>query len=127
MSDDMMQDEIRSKYGHWRGAKIADVLPVLEKISAGFHSWYWGYNSQCKYLRISIDTRDGGYVIIRDRDDNLLSIADVEVQLGRKPSQNCTSAAGLHDRLDQPATKQDMTGAFETSVLPNNETDEAES
>lgn len=76
----------QEKYGHYRGAKISAVLPVLQAIAEGKRDvWSWDRNPQCKYLRFDIDTRDGGYVRIYDRDDNLVSVEEVEFQPGLSP------------------------------------------
>jgi hypothetical protein len=40
---------------------VADVLPVLESAKAG--KWKWVYNSNCKYIELRVDMRDGGCII----------------------------------------------------------------
>ena len=83
--DDPEENEFVQKYGHFRGLKITDVLPVLERISKdNFDEWTWCYNSPCKYFDILIDTRNGGWVHIKDRDGNLLSLEEVEYQWTRE-------------------------------------------
>lgn len=67
----------------WRGYKLADVLPVLQKIASNdFEAWTWCRNGQCKYVGIQIDTRDGGFVQLKDRDGKLISLRDLERQYG---------------------------------------------
>lgn len=69
------------KYGHWRGAELSSVLPVLQDIAAGTRdAWVWDRNPQCKYLTLEIDTRSGGLVRILDRDGSLISVAELRDQ-----------------------------------------------
>lgn len=68
----------------WRGYKLADVLPVLTRIGADdMDQWAWVRNSKCKYVRVAIDTRDGGYVRLFDRDEKAITLAEFERQLGK--------------------------------------------
>ncbi len=65
----------------WRGYPLSDVLPILLRIAGNhFAEWTWSKNTQCKYVDIRIDTRDGGFVTLRDRDGNLMRIEDVAYQ-----------------------------------------------
>ena len=79
-----MGEAFMEKYGHFRGIKLAEAMPILQRIAAdNFDDWTWCRNMQCKYLDVLIDTRDGGWVHFKDRDGNLLSTADVELQHGK--------------------------------------------
>lgn len=65
----------------WRGYKLSEALPILQKIASNdFDVWNWGRNTHCKYVTVEIDTRDGGFVRLKDRDGKAISIADVEFQ-----------------------------------------------
>lgn len=68
-----------------RGYALADVLPILQRIAANeiVDGWYWGRNFACKYVTLAIDTRDGGYVRLTDRDGNPISPAELARQAGR--------------------------------------------
>jgi hypothetical protein len=74
-------------YGHWRGGKLKDFLPILQKIATGdMDEWYWGYNPQCKYISIHMDTRDGDYVSVFERENKILITHEqLEEQRGKKP------------------------------------------
>ena len=79
-----MGEAFMEKYGHFRGIKLTEAMPILERIAAdNFDDWTWGRNMQCKYIDVKIDTRDGGWVHFRDRDDNLLSLAEIGQQEGK--------------------------------------------
>ena len=68
-------------YGHWRGGKLKDFLPLLEKIASNdIDAWYWGNNMDCKYLRINIDTRDGGFVTVYDDKGKMITHDEAEKQ-----------------------------------------------
>lgn len=56
---------------------VDDVLAVIEKARRG--EWGWVGNSQCKYIEVRIDMRDGG-CILRDRDGTRISPSDLARQ-----------------------------------------------
>lgn len=81
----------------WRGYKLANVLPVLQIIASNnFEAWTWTANNACKYITVEIDTRDGGFVRLKDRDGNLLSLSDLEYQYRRASSDiDTTPRSGI--------------------------------
>jgi hypothetical protein len=86
----------------WRGWTLSDVLPTLARIAANdFHDWTWCRNSGCKYLTIRIDTRDGGYVRIADRDGSVISLHDLAHQYRAGAAQ--TMEARSDETSEEPA------------------------
>lgn len=68
-------------YGHFRGVKLSKVLPVLQQIAASNpEEWIWWRNGECKYISLHIDTRDGGFCTIQDRDGNMIPLDQLERQ-----------------------------------------------
>lgn len=65
-----------------RGYPLSDVLAVLNEIAANdFMKWFWGRNWRCKYVTLAIDTRDGGYVRLTDRDGSPITLDDFARQI----------------------------------------------
>lgn len=56
---------------------IDGVLKVLELARAG--KWNWGANSQCKYIEVRIDMRDGG-CILKDHEGNRIDLETLQRQ-----------------------------------------------
>jgi hypothetical protein len=44
-------------------------------------AWSWTKNSECKYIDIRIDMRDGGF-ILRNRDGKRIELKDLKFQYG---------------------------------------------
>ncbi len=44
--------------------------------------WSWTKNSECKYIDIRIDMRDGGF-ILRNRNDKRIELKDLKFQYGQ--------------------------------------------
>ena len=71
----------KSASGHdlpWRGYKLSEVLPILQQIAS--EEWTWCRKTQAKYITLTMDTRDGGFVRIMNRDGNLLTIDELRYQ-----------------------------------------------
>jgi hypothetical protein len=69
-----------------RGYRLADLMATLQRIAGNdWDDWTWCRNTRCKYVTLQIDTRDGGYVHIRDRDGNTLTIEDLARQYRGEP------------------------------------------
>lgn len=67
--------------GHWRGTPLSEIIPALLDIASDDHKkWTWCLNTRCKYVRVEIDTRDGGFARISDRDGNKISLTDLKRQ-----------------------------------------------
>jgi len=56
---------------------IDDFNKVLKRMRAG--KWIWYKNSQCKYVDLRVDMRDGGCIIM-DRDHVRIDPKDLEKQ-----------------------------------------------
>lgn len=57
---------------------INDALPVL--VAAANGKWSWVENTECKYVELRIDMRDGGCIIKNRRDERI-----TPEQLGKQP------------------------------------------
>lgn len=65
----------------FRGYRLAEVLLVLAAITADDTGlWTWWKNSRCKYINLRIDTRDGGFVRIFDRDGHEITLDELKYQ-----------------------------------------------
>lgn len=80
----MKDDKVVQTYGHWQGAPLAEVLPILERIAA--EDWIWPGNPRCKQIRLTMDTRGGGRVMIADRNGDLVSVEQLKYQYRPDPT-----------------------------------------
>ncbi len=62
----------------WIDSKL--VAEVVAHAVSG--RWMWWRNTKCKYISIRIDMRDG-HCVLRDRDDNIISIEGLKEQHGK--------------------------------------------
>jgi len=59
---------------------IEEVLKVVNKSrDRSDHSWRWPANTECKYVNLTIDMRDG-HCLIRDRHNKEIELKDLEYQ-----------------------------------------------
>lgn len=82
--NDMLPNPPKSASGEqlpFRGYRLAEVLPALQRIAGDdFRDWTWCRNMACKYVSVHIDTRGGGFVTLKDRDGNSLTLDELERQ-----------------------------------------------
>jgi hypothetical protein len=57
---------------------IEDILRVIERAKAG--EWEWWRNSNCKYIGIRVDMRDG-HCFLTNRDKQPITLAELEHQI----------------------------------------------
>ena len=69
--------DLQEKIGTNTWDNIDDVIKVLNLMKEG--KWSWMNNSQCKYLHLRLDMRDGG-CLIKNRYDMRIDPSDLEYQ-----------------------------------------------
>lgn len=61
----------------------SELDEVIGKLKSFFDptnkAWSWVFNTQCKYIDIRIDMRNGGF-ILKDRDGSRICIEQIEYQ-----------------------------------------------
>lgn len=56
-----------------------EVGDKILELSSESSSWTWAYNSQCKYVDVRVDMRDGHCILV-DRHGNPIKLDDLERQ-----------------------------------------------
>lgn len=66
---------------------INEVVKVIEKSRKHNLSWGWYRNTECKYISLRVDMRDG-HCVLMDREDNVITLEALQYQYRGDP-KNC--------------------------------------
>ena len=66
--------------------QLDEVLAVIKELTKSGKEWTWARNTQCKYIDIRIDMRDGGFVL-KDRSGRI-SLKQLLWQYSSKEGEN---------------------------------------
>jgi len=78
-----MSDSVKDKQLNNIWDSIDDVLPIIEAARKKDGTWTWAMNTKCKYIKLQIDMRDGGCIIM-NRDGERINPEDLAYQYGKE-------------------------------------------
>lgn len=77
MKQDPEHDEL-IKQNRWL-INLDETIEVIKRLAKDRSDWSWVKNTQCKYIQLRIDMRDGGFVLL-NRNGNRISLKQLQWQ-----------------------------------------------